>query len=61
MKVRNKKMKIVKVYTQTDNKKIAIAVLNTKKSVYGYTTETPSTAVEQFGKIEGEIVSYWGK
>lgn len=54
-------MKIVKVYTQTDNKKIAIAVLNTKKSVYGYTTETPSTAVEQFGKIEGEIVSYWGK
>ena len=54
-------MKIVKVYTQTDNKKIAIAVLNTKKSVYGYTTETPSTAVEQFGKIKGEIVSYWGK
>lgn len=58
--MKNKDYKVVNIYTQANGEKIAVSMLKcTKKSFW--VDIAPTTEVEKYGKIEGEIVSHWGK
>ena len=60
--MKNKENTIVKVYTQADNKKIAISMLLNKKDYYGRFNGKPDAdAVSVFGDVSGVVVSLWGK
>ena len=58
--MKNREYTIISVYTQANGEKIAVSMLHTTKKCYFETTK-PTAAVEKYGKIEGEINSYWGK
>lgn len=58
--MKNREYTIISVYTQANGEKIAVSMLHTTKKGYFETTK-PTAAVEKYGKIEGEINSYWGK
>jgi hypothetical protein len=58
--MKNREYTIIKVYTQANGEKIAVSMLHKTKKGY-YEEIKPTAAVEKYGKIEGEIVSYWGK
>ena len=57
--MKNTECTIINVYTQENGEKIAISMLHTYKGYYG--TVKPTAEIEKYGKIEGEINSYWGK
>lgn len=60
--MKNKENTIVKVYTQADNKKVAISMLLNKKDYYGRFDGKPDAdAVSVFGDVAGVVVSLWGK
>ena len=58
--MKNKEYTLINIYTQANGEKVAISMLHTTKKGYFEQTK-PTPAVEKYGKIEGEIVSYWGK
>ena len=58
--MKNREYTIINVYTQANGEKIAVSMLHKTKKGY-YEEIKPTAAVEKYGKIEGEINSYWGK
>jgi len=58
--MKNTEYLIINVYTQANGEKIAVSMLHKTKK--GYCEQIkPTAAVEKYGKIEGEINSFWGK
>ena len=57
--MKNKDVKIVKVYEQANGEKIAISMLKTAAGMVSYFQ--PSTDISRHGTIEGEVASAWGK